>query len=110
MTAAVILPHLQRWADVVTDLDSAMDALDEVTGCNPESRLRTAIYAATGLANEWAAAQCNTTRGWIEWYWLENNMGAAGMEAGFDGQLRKIETLEALAAMIAEHTRRATAE
>ena len=33
---------------------------------------------------------------WLMWYWTENDMGAAGMQAGYHGKLRKIKDVRGL--------------
>jgi hypothetical protein len=39
---------------------------------------------------------------WLDWYAYENDMGGKGYEAGYDGQMRPIETLGDLADLIIE--------
>jgi hypothetical protein len=43
---------------------------------------------------------------WLEWYSAENEMGARGMEAGYDGQTTPIKTLDDLYELIAESRKR----
>jgi hypothetical protein len=38
--------------------------------------------------------------GWLAWYWLENDMGNKGMEAGYNGNLKKIRFVDELLELI----------
>jgi len=40
------------------------------------------------------------TNVWLSWYWMENDMGANGMQAGYDGKLRKIKNVRDLLRLI----------
>ena len=39
---------------------------------------------------------------WLDWYCYENDMGKKGYDAGFDGEVKPIKTLEDLADLIIE--------
>lgn len=101
-TAEDILPVLQRWVSVVTEVEEALAPLAEATGMDPECRLHGAIYGAVGLATEWAADKIGTSFDWLEWFWFENQMGERGFEAGCAGHDRApIRTLEDFATLLA---------
>jgi len=108
MTPQDILPILQRWADAVTDAAEALDALRQVTGCcDEEAPIAVSIWSLCGIADHWAAECIGTAPDWMEWFRLENDMGAGGRSAGFDGDLRQIHTLQDFADLLAEDCRRA---
>lgn len=110
MTPTDILPILQRWAETITAAEEAFEPVSESLGSVPEAPLPTALYALYGLADEWAGTAIGCGTGWIEWYRIENSMGERGHEAGFDGELKPIRTLEDLAELLAEDLRRADME
>ena len=107
MIAADIMPILQRWADAITAADQALAALQLSAGSQPEAPLPQAIFDLQGLADEWAAERVGTAAEWFDWYRLENDMGARAHEAGWDGDMRTIRTLEDFAALLEEDVRRA---
>jgi hypothetical protein len=82
MVAADILPILRRWQAVLVGLDDALEPLRSATGIAPECPINAAIYAAIGLCNEWAAQRIGCEVSALEWWWLENDFGERGHEAG----------------------------
>ncbi len=106
MTTDEIVEVLERWAEAITAADEALDLLLQAVGCDPESPLFTAVHALIGLADEWAGERIGAGGGWLEWYRLENDMGARAREAGFDGVVKPVRTLDDLAALLAEDVRR----
>lgn len=103
-TAADILPILQRWQDVLTGIDEALDPLRRATDMAPESPLNEAINAAVGLCNEWAAERIGCCVDSLEWWAWENEFGERGHEAGCPERgypMQPQRTLEAYAELLA---------
>ena len=110
MTPDEIIPILERWAEAITAAEEALELVQQAVGLESEAPLPTAVYALIGLADEWAGERIGAGGGWLEWYRLENDMGTRGHEAGFDGAVKPVRTLDDLAALLAEDVRRADAE
>ena len=102
MTIDEIIPILERWAETINAAEEALDLVSAAVGIAPEAPLPTAVYALIGLADQWAGDRIGTGEGWLEWYRLENDMGAAALDAGFDGVLKPVRTLDDLAALLVE--------
>lgn len=91
-----ITADIRAWHEAVVDLESKIDALDEVLDIAPESPLRLAIWSLVGgyiraLDHAWDIG------GWLEWWWEELRMGECPSQAGLKGQeMRSIATLDDL--------------
>jgi hypothetical protein len=99
-----MLQHLKRWESVVREIEAVDDALEELTGREPEGRLTTAMWAAVGAYAETLetlliGSSANT---WLEWYWVENRMGERGLTVATDAGERAITSIEALADFLME--------
>lgn len=110
MKATEILVVLERWAVAVTDAEEALSALRQVTGgCDEDSPMALAVWALLGIADHWAAECIGTAPDWMDWFRLENDMGARGHDAGWEGALRPIRTLQDFADLLAEDLQRGAA-
>jgi hypothetical protein len=106
-TAAEILPILKRWQSAVQGVNKQLGALKAVTFMAPESPLNVAVDGVCILATEWAANRIGLdSTGWLEWFEFENAFGAKNFEAGFDGELKPIGSLEEFADLLAEDVKR----
>lgn len=103
MTRDQILAHLQTWQQATAELDERMDALSAIVGMQPESPLHEAVGAVWDHYTRTLAALIEAGD-WLDWYYFECAMGAKAMEAspGAGAPLRPIDSLEALARIIAE--------
>lgn len=82
MTAKQILPHLQRWEAAQRHAESVWGQLESLTGyTDSESRLGRAIWGTFHDYTATLSALLGDRDGWLEWYHLENDMGARGHEA-----------------------------
>ena len=94
---------IHTWHTTVKATGEAVDALDRVVGCSPESPLSQAIYAMV-IAYTDAVQDALGLDTWLEWYWLECEMGETPLSASIgDEPLREIATLEDLIALCARH-------
>ena len=65
----------------------------------PESPIHTSFDGAVKMAIEGFEY---SAQHWIDWFIYENDMGKKGHEAGFDGVLKSIKTVEQLVELIIE--------
>ena len=94
---------VRTWHTTVKATGEAVDALDRVVGCSPESPLSQSIYAMV-IAYTDAVQDAHGLDTWLEWYWLECEMGETPLSASIgDEPLREIATVEDLIALCAEH-------
>lgn len=96
MTPAQKLAALKRWADAIDTGRKHCDALDEAMGLSPESKTRAAFYDLMEALTKATAELVGGTMGNLDWYWMENDMGARGHTAGVVGDMREIRTLDDL--------------
>lgn len=99
MTRDEMIQRLQRWAEVIAEIEAVDDALEQLTMCAPEGRLTTAMWSAVGAYGETLEALLigSSASNWLEWYWIENDMGKKGMKV-LDGEDEwRIDGLEAFA-------------
>lgn len=101
-----ILPILTKWAKVIMQATAAADQLNAV-GMQPEAPIIGALWAATDALTAATEREIWTASGWLTWYAWENAMGANALEAGYDGELREIRTLDDLAWLIGKELERA---
>lgn len=92
---------VRDWHERMTEISGCMQALDELVGVVPESPLSTALWAMNGgymgaLDAAWQVG------GWLEWWWLECDLGARPKEAklGKDAEFRKISTIDDLVQLL----------
>ena len=95
-----ILGQWQAQHDRVTSL---MNGASTAFGLLPEGPLFETVW---GLWSQYTAAIAQLIGDdgdWLEWYFLENDMGdKKGMRAGYDGTLRDIDSLADLYWLIAQ--------
>lgn len=96
MTPAQKLAALKRWADAIDTGSKHCDALDKAMGLSPESKTRAAFYDLMEALTKATAELVGDTMGNLDWYWMENDMGARGHTAGVVGDMREIRTLDDL--------------
>ena len=104
MTRDEMLTHLKRWADVIAEIEAVHDALEQLTMCAPEGRMPTAMWAAVGAYGETLETLLigSAAPNWLEWYWIENDMGKKGMQVVTETGERPIVGLETLADLLME--------
>ena len=94
---------IRTWHTTVKATGEAVDELDRVVGCSPESPLSQSIYAMV-IAYTDAVQDAHGLGDWLEYYWLECDMGKSPLAASIgDEPLRDIATLEDLIALCADH-------
>ena len=95
-----VMEILTKWAKVITQANDATDKLNAV-GMSPEAPILEALWAATeGLTRAVEMRLGIASPGWLDWYATETDMGSKGLEAGYDGDIRPIRTMEDLAWLV----------
>jgi hypothetical protein len=87
---------LCAWVAHIQAMDHQRDALEAVVGSFPESPLNEAIGALQSGYTRAVAKLVGDAAEWLDWYRFDNQMGAAGMEAGPVHKARPIKTVEDL--------------
>lgn len=103
MEVTEIRARLEIWAKII---NSARDQVEWFSGAGmqPEAPIMCAIF---DLMDRYSSTLCELMgieageMNWLYWYACENHMGKDGKEAGYDGDLRKIKTLDDLAWLVA---------
>lgn len=101
MSADKIRNAVLRWNELVCDIETALDNLRDTVGLNPEAPLPTAAWALAGGYMD-ALDVAYGIGGWLEWWWHECRLGENPMQAGFDGKVRLVATIEDLIGIILE--------
>ena len=87
---------IRTWYATTKAVGEAVDELDRAVGCSPESPLSQSIYAMV-IAYTGAVQDAHGLDTWLNWYWLECNMGKTPLSASIgDNPLRDIATVEDL--------------
>lgn len=93
--------HLIReWAKRIEALEAAHADLYQLTRAAPESPL---IDAGLRIAEAYTNAiseLVGDTNKWLMWFWLENDMGAKSLAAGFDPDIVPMQTIEQILEII----------
>ena len=104
MTAAKILPHLERWEQLQRQAEEAWDKVEAVTGyTDSESPLGRAVWSTFDAYTDTLSQLLGDRADLLGWYHAENHMGARGLQASArPGQkLRPIRSIQDLAKLLA---------
>ena len=78
-----------------------MDDLNGVISPDPGCKLYGAIFELLGVAiDSTAAAIGDDMHKWLDWFIHENDCGRKGYEAGYEGRIKPIRTIEDLLDLI----------
>jgi hypothetical protein len=80
-----MLPKLEAWRIAMREMDKQYDALYALLGCQSDWPLTDAILKLQTVATDSTAAAVGDAGGWLDYYWLECNMGK-GMCSGRHGR------------------------
>jgi hypothetical protein len=100
MTKDEKLVALQMWESTINESDSVFDPMIEMMGLHPDGALCEIFGRLQSDLTESVSMAVGDTNGWLAWYWLENDMGNKGMEAGYNGNLKKIRFVDELLELI----------
>lgn len=98
----VALALLIDWKVRYEQMEKLLAGLLPVFGCHPESQLHETLWFLFDGHTTTLARLLGDEGGWLEWFCHENDMGAKGHEAGYDGDMRPIKTLEDLYMLITD--------
>jgi len=85
---------IRQFHERVTEIERITDLLNSALMMAPESGLNAAIWALIGGYKD-ALGDAYFIDEWLEWWWMECNLGAKTMQAGLLGEeMRTIATLE----------------
>jgi hypothetical protein len=91
--------RLEQWKQQHDDLNAVFSAMKPSLGCLANSPLFDSVCNMSGAYTK-VLAELLGAHGWpddwLTWYAYENDMGAKGYDAGYDGKLKKIKNLHDL--------------
>jgi hypothetical protein len=102
MKRSGIIIEIDRVCGIIAEADSAYDELARIVGCDPESRLWTAMATMQSALIDQTERLIGDQYKWLSWYIWENDCGKKGYEAGDANKMRPIRSSADLARMIAE--------
>lgn len=92
-----LLTDWQKHHAAVTRL---MDGIVSSIGMSPDSTLYLTVWNLFDAYTGTLAVEVGDLGEWLQWHASENDMGAKKMQAGYDGQLIAIESLDDLCRLI----------
>ena len=109
MTRSEMVTHLERWQQAHDLMAQKWDAMAGAFGVG---MAETPLWEATwGMFQDYTSTLGDLIGDpggdWLDWFCYENDMGGKGYPAGYDDNMRPIETLGDLADLILEGRRRA---
>lgn len=92
---------LQEWQTTIKNSDKTLAALDKAIGVN-DGPLKTSIWTMQATYTRAISLIIGDKYEWLEWFAIDNQMGAKGMKAGADPSKppKPIKTLAQLLAVI----------
>lgn len=87
---------VQKVVDRHAAISDVFDDLGRIVGCCAESPLFDGVWDVFELLIETTSALIGDKCEWLAWYINENGSGAKRYEAGFDGQMRRIGSVDDL--------------
>lgn len=100
------LALMNEWAEHHDKIDKMMHGIKASIGLDPNGPLCDSVWRLFDGYTTALAAQIGDDGDWLPWFYMENDMGAKGMTAGYDGKPRKIKTLADLYWLITESRKR----
>lgn len=90
------LAILTRWQKAIEEADAHFDPVVEMLRLDPENRVCRAVWRTQEALTATTSDLLDDGREWLGWFWLENDMGRKGLDAGTVAEKRPIRTLEDL--------------
>ena len=98
---ALAMNLLKEWQNLHDELKAVHAAAKKVFGCEPESPFFDVTWRVFDAYTRALAENLGDSGAvWLEWFYAENEMGARGHEAGYDGKMKPIKTLTDLYGLI----------
>jgi hypothetical protein len=95
---------LGEWQAHAAAIEKMMTGIKTSIGLDIDGPLFDTVWKLFDAYTSALAVEVGDFGQWLEWYSAENEMGARGMEAGYDGQTSPIKTLADLYELI-DHSR-----
>lgn len=93
--------RLKEWKELHDELKDIQCGIEKMFGCQSEAPFYETTWRVFDAYTNALAEQLGDSGAvWLEWYWAENEMGARGHSAGYDGKLKPIKTLTDLYGLI----------
>lgn len=83
-----------------------MNGIKTSMGMDPNGPLFNTVWGLFEAYTDTLSVELGDFGGWLEWFYLENDMGTKGMHAGYDSKTKPIKTLAHLYSLIAESRKR----
>lgn len=101
--AGGILAQVREWGALIASTEKTCHDLVSLVGLQPESPIITAISTLQERVNKLTSDAIGDEFQWLNWFWLENGMGAEKKKAspGRDIEPMPIATVEDLAWLVA---------
>jgi hypothetical protein len=90
------LAILTRWKKAIEEADAHFDPVVEMLRLDPENPLCEAVWRTQSALTTTTSDLLDDGFEWLGWFWLENDMGRKGLEAGTKEAKRPIRTLDDL--------------
>lgn len=87
---------LGDWAKHHAAVEALMAGVESSIGLDPNGPMFGTVWNLFNAYTATLAVEIGDFDGWLEWYQADNDMGAGKKEAGYDGQLIGISSLEDL--------------
>ena len=100
------LQILNDWHYQYDRITELMDGMTKAIGVLPEGLFSETVWGLFDSYTKAISDLVGDKGGWLNWYYLENNMGAKGMNAGYDGKTKPIKNKLDLRALIFESRER----
>lgn len=91
---------LTDWHKHHAAVEKLMDGIEDTMGLDIDGPLFEIVWALFSAYTDTLSVEVGDFGGWLEWFCSENDMGAKKMQAGYDGQLIAIESLDDLCRLI----------
>jgi hypothetical protein len=87
---------LTRWQKAIEEADANIDPVVDMLRLDPENPLCQAVWRTQEALTTTTSDLLDDGFEWLGWYWLENDMGRRGHDAGPKDAVRPIRTLDDL--------------
>ena len=94
------LALLSDWAKHCAAVEALMAGVESSIGLDPNGPMFDTVWKLFDAYTGTLSVEVGDFCGWLEWYQADNDMGAGKKEAGYDGQLIAIASLEDLYLLI----------
>jgi hypothetical protein len=94
------LKLLQNWQQCYDNNEALLKTLIPIFGCIVESTINKQLWNCFDELTDTTEKLLGSDYNWLDWYCWENDMGAKGLDAGYDRNLKPIKTLNDLLDLI----------